>query len=178
MALQVYSFNQLVSNIATAIQASAAAALNFTAGSVLRAIAEAISGVVLWLQAIILQLLTLTRAATSSGSDLDSWGADYGFARLAADAATGQVTFSRFTPAIQAVVPIGATVQTTDGTQAFSVTLDTTNGAYSATLGGYVLPVSTSSVGVPVQAAVAGSGGNVQAATIAVLTTPIPGVDT
>jgi uncharacterized phage protein gp47/JayE len=178
MALQVYSFSQLVSNIATATQASAKAALNYTVGSLLRAIAEATSGVVLWLQAIILQMLTLTRAATSEGADLDSYFADFGFTRLAADPATGQVTFSRFTPATQAVVPIGATVQTSDGTQGFAVTLDTTNAAYNATLGGYVLPVSTSSVNVPVQAAIAGSGGNVQAATIAVLTTPIPGVDT
>ena len=109
MALQVYNFSQIVSNIATAIQASASTALNFTAGSVLRAISEAVSGVVLWLQAIILQLLTLTRAATSVGADLDSWCADFGFFRLAARAATGQVTFSRFTATQQAVVPIDAT---------------------------------------------------------------------
>jgi uncharacterized phage protein gp47/JayE len=178
MALTVYSFNQLVSNIATAMQASATAALNFTAGSVLRAISEAISGVILWLQAIILQLLTLTRAATSTGSDLDSWAADYAFVRLPAAAATGQVTFSRFTPTMQAVVPIGATVQTADGTQTFAVTIDTTNTAYSSTLGGYVILANAGSVTVPVQDTVAGSGGNVQSASIAVLTTPIPGVDT
>jgi uncharacterized phage protein gp47/JayE len=180
MALQVYSFTQIVSNIATAMQSSATAVLNFTVGSVLRAISEATAGVVLWLQAIILQLLTLTRAATSVGSDLDSFMADFGFIRLAADAATGQVTFSRFTATMQAVVPIGATVQTADGTQSFAVTLDTTNSAYSAILGGYVILANTSSVTVPVQATVAGSDGNVQASTITVITTPIPGggVDT
>ncbi len=176
--LQTYTFGTLVSNFATAVQGAATALLDFTVGSVLRAIAEATAGVVLWLQAIILQLLTVTRASTSAGSDLDSWMADYGVTRLAAVASTGQVTFSRFTATQQAVVPIGATVQTADGTEIFAVTIDTTNSAYSATLGGYVLPVNTASVTVPVQATAAGSGGNVQAATISVITTPIPGVDT
>lgn len=178
MAIQTFTFSQLVNNIATAVQGSASALIDFTVGSVLRAIDEATSSVVLWLQAIILQTLTLTRAATSNGSDLDSWCADYGFTRLPAAASTGQVTFARFTAAQQAVVPVGATVQTSDGTQNFTVTLDATNSAYNSGLGGYVLPVNTASVNVPVQDAVAGSAGNVQAAAITVITTPIPGVDT
>jgi uncharacterized phage protein gp47/JayE len=176
--LTTYTFSQLVSNVATAVQGAASALLDFTVGSVLRAIAEATAGVVLWLQAIILQLLTVTRASTSVGSDLDSFMADYGVTRLAAVASTGNVTFARFTSTQQAVVPIGATVQSADGTQTFAVTLDTTNSAYNAGLGGYVLPANTASVTVPVQDTVAGSGGNVQAATITVITTPIPGVDT
>jgi len=102
---------------------------------VLLAIAQATAGALLWLQAIILQLLTVTRAATSVGPDLDSWMADFNFDRLQAVAATGQVTFARFTATQQAVVEIGVTVQSADGTQNFTVTLDTTNSAYSATLG-------------------------------------------
>jgi uncharacterized phage protein gp47/JayE len=178
VSLTTYSFQQIVSNIATAIQSSASAALNFTAGSVFRAIAEAVSGVVLWLQAIVLQILTLTRAATSVGADLDSWCADFGFFRLAARAATGQVTFSRFTATAQAVVPVSTAVQTADGTQKFFVTIDTTNTAYNAGLGGYVLPANTASVNVPVQAVTAGIAGNVQASTVTVITTAIPNVDT
>lgn len=176
--LQSYTFSQIVSNFATAVQSSASALMDFTVGSVLRALAEATAGVTLWLQAIILQLLTLTRAATSQGTDLDSWMADFGVTRLTATASTGQATFARFTATQQAVVPVGATVQTADGTQNFTVTLDTTNSAYNATLGGYVLPANTSTVNVPVQAQTAGTGGNVQANTITVITTPIQGVDT
>jgi uncharacterized phage protein gp47/JayE len=178
MALNVNNFTQIVSNIATAMQASATAALNFTVGSVLRAISEATAGVVLWLQAIILQLLTLTRAATSFGTDLDSWMADYGLTRLAATNSTGQVTFSRFTATQQAVIPINAAVQTSDGTQKFFVTIDATNAAYSAPLGGYILAAGVSSLAVPVQAVNPGIQGNVLAASIAVLSTSIPGVDT
>lgn len=178
MALQLYTFKQIVSNVATAMQAAATSALNFTEGSVLRAISEATAGVVLWLQAIIAQLLTLTRASTSTGADLDSWMADYGLTRLGASFATGQVTFSRFTASTQAVVPIGATVQTTDGTQSFSVTLDASNPAYDSGLGGYVLNSGTTSMTAPVQAATAGASGNVLAGTITVITTPITGIDT
>lgn len=176
--LQSYTFSQIVSNIATAIQSSASALIDFTVGSVLRAIAEATAAVTLWLQAIILQTLTLTRASTSIGSDLDTWMADYGVTRLPAVASTGQVTFARFTATQQAVIPVGATIQTTDGNQNFTVTLDTTNSAYDAGLGGYVLPANTTSVNVPVEAADAGLSGNVLAATITVITTPIQGVDT
>jgi uncharacterized phage protein gp47/JayE len=175
---QTYTFQNLVNNIATATQAASSSLLDFGVGSILRATAQAVSAVVLWLQAIILQTLTLTRAATSVGSDLDTFYADYGFKRLGANASTGQVTLSRFSATQQAIVPIGATVQTTDGTQTFSVTIDTTNSAYNAGLGGYVIPVNTASVNVPVQDTVGGSAGNVQANTITVITSNIPGVDT
>lgn len=177
-SLQTYTFSQIVTNIATATQAACSALLDFNVGSILRALAQAVAAQLLWLQAIILQTLTLTRASTSVGADLDSWCADFDFHRLPARAATGQVTFSRFTASQQAVIPIGATVQTTDGSQTFAVMLDTTNSAYNAGLGGYVIPVNTTAVNVPVQAAVGGAAGNVQAGTIAVITTPIPGVDT
>lgn len=176
--LTTYSFSQLVSNFATSVQASASSLLDFTVGSVLRAIAQATAGVLLWLQAIILQLLTVTRASTSVGIDLDSWMADFSFTRLAAVAATGQVTFSRFTSSQQAVVPVGTGVQTSDGTQTFAIALDTTNSAYNAILNGYIINAGVSSVNVPVKAAVAGSRGNIQANTLTVITTPIPGVDT
>ena len=75
-------------------------------------------------------------------------------------------------------MPVNAPVQTADSTQRFLVTLDATNSAYSSSLGGYVLPVNTAGVSVPVQAVTAGAGGNVQAGTVSVLTTAVPGVDT
>lgn len=178
MALKTHRFSELVTNVATAMQASATAALNFTPGSVLRAISEATAGVVLWLQAIVLQLLTLTRAATSTGTDLDSWMADFGLTRLSAVAATGQVTFSRFTPGQQALIPINAAVQTSDGTQRFFVGVDSTNPAYDAAQDGYILAAGIAGVAVPVQAVNPGSRGNVLAGSIAVLATAISGVDT
>ncbi|HHW4679686.1 MAG TPA: baseplate J/gp47 family protein [Xylella sp.] len=57
--------------------------------------------------------------------------ADYGLTRLPASAASGVVTFSHFTPTHQAVLPVGALVQTADGTQQYAVTVDATSPAWT-----------------------------------------------
>lgn len=177
--VQTQSLTQMLQNFASTVQGSVTSAiLNFNIGTVFRALGEAVSGIALWLQGLILQMLALTRASTSTGADLDSWFADFGFTRLAASYATGTVTFSRFTPTAQAVVPVGTVVQTTDGSQQFTVNLDTTNAAYSSTLGGYVLAAGVSSVSVTVTAVTAGTGGNVLSGSISQLSQSVPGVDT
>lgn len=178
MAITTQDFTTLVRNQVTAIQGAAKVLVDLTVGSILRAVVEANAAVILWLQGLILQLLAITRAATSSGADLDSWVGDFGLTRLAAVAASGQVSFSRFTPSQQAVVPVGTTIQTGDGAQQFAVTLDTTNPAYSASLGGYVLAAGVANINVPVAAVTAGAGGNVSAGQINTLTQALPGVDT
>lgn len=178
MAITTQDFTTLVRNQVTAIQGAAKVLVDLTVGSILRAVVEANAAVILWLQGLILQLLAITRAATSSGADLDSWVGDFGLTRLAAVAASGQVSFARFTPSQQAVVPVSTTIQTGDGAQQFAVTLDTTNPAYSATLGGYVLAAGVGSINVPVAASTAGAGGNVSAGQLNTLTQAVPGVDT
>lgn len=178
MAITTQDFTTLVRNQVTAIQGAAKVLVDLTVGSILRSIVEANAAVILWLQGLILQLLAITRAATSSGADLDSWVGDYGVTRLSAVAASGQVAFSRFTPSQQAVIPVGATAQTADGSQQFAVTLDTTNPAYNAALGGYVLAAAVSSITVTVAASTAGAGGNVSAGQINTITQALPGVDT
>lgn len=178
MALNTQTLTTIVQNSVAAIQARTRTFQDLTVGSILRAVVEASAAVVLFLQGLIVQLLSITRASTATAADLDSWAADYGFARLAALQATGQATFARFTATSQAVVTIGAQVQSADGTQTYNVTLDTANAAYSATLGGYVLAAGVTSVTVPVQAVTAGAGGNVGIGTISVLIQAVPGVDT
>jgi uncharacterized phage protein gp47/JayE len=179
------TFSTLVSNWVASVEATAAGLADFTIGSILRAMAEADGQVVLWLQGLILQLLVTTRAATCSGSDLDSWIADYCttpttvyFARLPAVAAQGVVTFARQTPTLQAVVPVGSTVQSQDGTQTFTVYADPTNPAYNAGLGGFVLAPGAASVNVSVRALTPGSAGNALAGAVSVITSGIAGIDT
>lgn len=172
------TFSTLVQEQVTAIQAVCATLVNFTIGSILRSIVEANAAVSLWLQGLILQLLATTRASTATAADLDTWMADFGLTRLAAVAASGAVTFSRFTPTNQATVPVGTLVQTADGTEVFAVTVDTANPAYNAGLGAYVIAALTAAVTVPVQASVAGSAGNVSANSITLLTSAMPGIDT
>lgn len=172
------SFTTIVSDMVTAVQGRASALVDFAIGSVLRAFTESVASVVVWLEGLILVLLTTTRASTSSGSDLDSFVADFGLTRLPAQAATGQVTFARFTATMQAVIPVGTTVQTGDGTQQFTVIADSTQAAYNASLNAYVIAAGTSSANATVQAATAGTGGNVVANTITVIAQALTYVDT
>ncbi|CAB3784278.1 baseplate J/gp47 family protein [Pararobbsia alpina] len=175
--LNTQSFSSLVSNFATAVQGAAASLVDFTVGAVLLAIDEATAGVALWLQGLILQVAALTRAATSNGPDLDSWFAQFGFARLPAIAATTQESFGRFTPTNQALISVGAIAQTADGTVQFTAIADTTNAAYSAAQNGYVLPAGQASVNVTVQCSTPGTAGNVSLGALNTLGTAISGVD-
>ena len=185
MSLQTQDFTTLVQNQVAAAQAESASLLDFTTGSVLLSLIEAnTSGVALWIQALILQLLAITRLSTSQGIDVDTWVGDFGLTRLPSVAATGTVTFSRFTDTAQAVIladptpALSTQVQTPDGTQTFYVTIDSTNVNYNAALGGYVIQAGTPSIDVPVQDLAPGTGGNVAVGALSVLVTPTPFVDT
>jgi uncharacterized phage protein gp47/JayE len=176
MALNTKTFATIVSDQVTAIQAASARLIDTTIGSIIRSVAEANAAVVLWLQGLIVALLATTRASTSTGTDLDTWMADYGVTRLPAVAAAGNVTFARFTPTNAAQIPVGARVQTGDGSQVFAVVEDATNPAYAA--GVYTLAAGVASLVVKVQAVTAGAGNNVVIGAINTLATAISGIDT
>src|ERR1700761_3299854 len=112
MQLSLRTFSTLDQDMAATVQASDAELLDLTVGSTLRAVLEANASVGLWMQWLILLVLRTTRAATSSGTDLDSWMADMTLSRLPAVPATGIATFSRFTSTTSAVIPVGAMVRT------------------------------------------------------------------
>ena len=177
-AVPTRTFTDLVRGQVAAIQGAAAGLVDFTIGSILRAVVEANAQVILWLQAIALQILAATRASTSSGSDLDSWMADFGLTRLPAVSATGLVTFSRFTATQPATIAVGVTVETADGSQQYAVTLDATNPLYSASAAGYVLPAGLATATVPVAAQLAGSAGNAAVGALNTITQALPGIDT
>jgi len=178
MQLQLRNFSALVTSAAANVQGAASQLVDLTVGSTLRAVLEANAAMALWLQWLMIEVLQVTRAATSAGMDLDSWMADFTVARLPAVAAFGTVTFSRFVPVSSALIPIGTVVRTADGTQSFMTALDIGNAAYSAAQNGYVLAAGVVSVNVPVVAQVAGSAGNVQMDAISLIAAALPGVDT
>jgi|SRR5215472_14736153 len=183
--LPTQSFSQIVQNTAAGIQGRAGQLLNFSIGSVFRAIAEGFAGVFLWFQALVLQLLTAIRLNTSTGVDVDTFTADFmplvpgtSSPRLGAQPATGQVVFSRFSVSpSQLVIPVGATVQTTDQTQSYAVIGDPTYPTYNPFFQGYYLAPNLASIIVPVQAVVPGSAGNVAAGTITQMTSTVVGFD-
>ena len=178
MQLQLQTFTALVQNTAASVQSAASQLLDLTVGSTLRAVLEANASVALWMQWLILQVLQTTRAATSSGTDLDSWMADLSLTRLPASMASGVVTFSRFTAAASAFVPVGALVRTADGAQTFQTLAPTTaNVAFSLAQNGYLLAIGTTSLDVSVQAQAPGVIGNVQSGAVTLLATAMPGID-
>jgi len=177
MRLSLQTFTSMVQGMAAAVQAAATQLLDLTIGSTLRAILEATASIALWMQWLVLQVLQMTRAATSSGADLDSWMADFSLTRLPANPASGTVTFSRFNSSVPALVPVGALVRTTGGTETFAVAEDATVPEWNRAQSGYVIGIGVTALGVPVVAQTAGTCGNVQAASITVLASALSGID-
>lgn len=177
MQLPLKNFATLVADMSATVQGVGSQLIDVSVGSVLRAVIEANASLALWMQWLIMLVLSLTRASTSNGADLDSWMADYGLARLPGVAATGLATFARITAGLQAVVPAGATVRTSDGTISATVVRDTTRADWSAVAGGYVMAAAARSADYPVAVTVSGSAGNVLAGSLSQLSTAIPGVD-
>jgi uncharacterized phage protein gp47/JayE len=177
MKLNLKGFSQLVQDMGATLQSSATSLLDVSVGSVIRAIFEANASVVLWLQWLVLQVLQTTRAATSQGSDLDSWMQDFGQTRLPTAPSTGVVTFSRFAVNLSANIPIGTVVKTGDGSLSFLVTEDRGLSIWQSSTSGYVLPSGVSSADLPVVCTAGGSAGNVLAGTINIIAASLPGID-
>ncbi|HQT78264.1 MAG: hypothetical protein B7Z80_14200 [Rhodospirillales bacterium 20-64-7] len=177
MNLSLKGFSQLLQDMTATLQGSAGALLDVSVGSVIRALFEANASVALWLQWLILQVLRTTRAATATGSDLDTWMNDFGLTRLPACAATGLVTFSRFTNSLPASVPIGTIVKTADTTLSFSVTADTTLSTWQVASNTYLIPAGITAATLPVICLTDGSAGNVLANTVTIIASSLPGVD-
>ncbi len=179
MQLALQDFTALVRTQAAAVSASCRTLLDLSVGSVLRAVLEANASVALWMQWLIMDVLATTRAATSHGADLDSWVADFGLWRLGAVPAAADVRFSRAVTGVAAVVPVGALVRTVpaagDEAQVFAVSDDASRAEWTGS--GYQLAAGASSILLPVRAVMAGRGGNVQAGTLQLMASAVPGVD-
>ncbi len=89
----------------------------------------------------------------------------FNFTKQAAQAAAGEVVFSRTGTADTINIPIGTIVSTTDGTQ------------FATTEAATISAGNTSSAATSILAVVAGRTGNVPANTITIIVTPISGVD-
>ena len=173
----IRGFSDIVRDMSAAITASAGKLIDVSIGSVLRAIIDANAGLVLWVQSLVLITLQMTRAATSNGTDLDTWMADFGVTRLPALPASGTASFSRFSGNVQTVVPAGTTMKTRDGLIKFIVSADPAHPAWQKSQNGYSLPIGVMSIDLPIKAAAPGSTGNVMSGAISLLASPVPGMD-
>lgn len=178
MQLPLRNFAQLVADAAAGVQGSARALVDLSVGSTLRAVLEANASVALWMQWIAVQVLAAARASTSEAEDLDSWMADFGLVRLPATVARGEVTLSRYVPALEAFVPVGAQLRSGDGALTFSVIAEPGRAGWDGLRGGYAIGAGVAALAVPVVADAAGAAGNVQAGSVTLLATALAGVDT
>jgi hypothetical protein len=146
-------------------------------GSTLGAIFDADSLQALQLEMLLVAVQSVARLVDSSGGDVDSFVAPFGVSRLGASASSGGVLFTLSAPASQQyVIPaaavntqsVAAIVQTANGLR-FQAVPDTSNLAYSATAGGYVIGSGAQSVTVTVQCLTPGTIGNVQAGQVNLL---------
>jgi hypothetical protein len=186
MQLTLLTFDQVVAMMVAAIQAGAAGAgltISMNQGSAMLAFVRAIAGVYLWLQWLIVQVLSAATLMTASGADVDTFCAQFGCPRLAGVAASGQIILARYAATSNAIVPVGATVKTVDGSQSFSILADATNAAWQPPNGSYlngsfIIPAGTASVTVSCQNNTVGVAGNVIAGAVGLVASVIPGVDT
>jgi uncharacterized phage protein gp47/JayE len=177
MNLPTRDFTDIVRDMSAGITASAGRLIDISVGSVLRAIIDANAAIVLWVQWLVLLTLQATRAATSSGADLDSWMADFSLSRLPAVTASGTATFSRFSGTSTAFVPLATVIKTQDGSVSFVVTIDVSNRAWQAALNLYSLAPGVMSIDLPIIASIPGMTGNVLSNTITILASAVPGID-
>ena len=160
-------------------QANTGITATFEDGDALLAFWQSVATQLDFLQAQIKLVLALVRAQTSTGADLDSWMAQFGFTREQATFASGPVTFGKLVPAPSTItIPVGSIVQTPGGAIQYQVVADASQPTWNAAANGYVLPVGASSLTATVQALVAGSSFNVIATQLSQLGSTIPGIDT
>jgi hypothetical protein len=178
MQIPTQTKDQFISSAVETSQSASNSNLSFDVGSVGLALLEGNIQNWLVIQAQLVLLSAAIRLSTCQlNADVDSFIADFGLSREPAVAAVGNLVFSRYTPTLLAVVPVGAFASTVTGTRVV-VTLDETNSNYNQGLNGYVLNPSVSSITVPAQALVAGANGNAAENTVNLIAQAMPGVDT
>ncbi len=178
MAIPFQSFDTLVTNQVTAIQASSTQPLDFNTGTVELAMVQAQASMGIWLEYIFNAVLAMARAQTSTGVDLDTWMAQFKLYRLTGNPSTGNCTFSRTVTTSTAQINVGVRVSTVDFSAQFIVIPDVSNPNYNSGAQAYILNVGVASTLVKVMCTTNGTVGNVSANTISVFTSPVIGIST
>ncbi len=157
MPLALQTLTQLVNNQASAILAHSTSLVDFSDGSVTKALIEANAGNALWLQGLIVGLLASTRLTTSSGVEVDTFVGDFGLTREPAVASNGLVIFSRSTPSVIGIIPAYSQVFAPSYNVTFLVQPNADDPYWHELLQQYQIPIGiTSSNSIPVTASTTG----------------------
>jgi uncharacterized phage protein gp47/JayE len=178
MGLPSKTFQQFVDSMVAQWTASLGFPPTLPDGDPLLALMQTTAAQLVFMQAQVQLVNAVARAQTSTGADLDSFYAQFGFTRLPAQAAEGPVVFSNATPATAVVlVPVGTVVQTIGGAIQYAVVADTNQPTFDPIQNAYVLQVGQSSLTATAKALVAGSSYNVTVGQLAQIGTPVPGIN-
>ncbi len=180
MPITIYTFNQLTTNMLTAIASQTTKITNFSPGSITLALVQSFAGNSLLLENLITQLAAVTRLSTSTGSDVDSFINDFGMTRLPATPAVVALTLTRTAIGVQLNVPLNVSniVQTVQNQVQFAPVADTTQSSWDPINNQYFFNPSQFSITITANALVAGSAGNVAANTITQIVAGFSGVQT
>lgn len=180
MPLTTKTWSQITTSIVTALTSpvfGTAKISNTRSGSIALAVAQSLASAIVAVYQAIRHVYAVTRLATSSGADVDSFVNDYGLSRLPATFGSTGEDLHRNVNGVQLLVPPGGIMQTQVGGIQFQIIADATQAAWSPSLGAYVMGPSANDITVTVQALVAGSAGNVAANTITQIVSGIVGID-
>lgn len=173
------TLQQFVADMTTAYGSSLGILPNLQPGDPELAVFEAAGTQDVFIESLLQIIWTAARASTATGSDLDSFCADFNFYRLPATYAQGAVTLAALSaPVVQVPIPTGVLVQTPGGAIQYQLIADTTQSSWSTTLNAYVLPAGQTSINATAQATVAGSANNVQPGQLTQFATGVAGIAT
>lgn len=179
MSLPSKNFDSFIADLTLAWQNAIGLIPALQQGDLLLAIMQAFASQLLFIQSLVQLVNNIARAQTSTGADLDSFMAQFGFPRLQATFLQGPETFSRTgATTTQVLVYPGTLVQTPGGAIQYKVIGDTTQSAWNATLGAYVLSPGQTSMTCTVQALVAGTAYSVTPGQLSQLATAVAGINT
>lgn len=177
MTIVTKQIGGFVSDMIATWQAQTGLSIPFTSGDPLLAFWQSVATQLDFLQAQIAVVLSLARASTSTGADLDSWMAQFQFFRLQAVSGTGAETFSiNAVAGVSIIIPAGALVQTVGGAIQYEVVADVGDPAWNPAANGYVLPIGSLSVSPTIQAVIPGPGSNVAANLLTQFGSSVPGI--
>jgi uncharacterized phage protein gp47/JayE len=178
MGIPAKDFNTFVSDMTASWAASLGFQPTLQAGDALYALMQTTAAQLVFLQAQVQLVNAVARAQTSTGADLDTFYAQFGFTRLAGQFAEGPVVVSKASPAaVQVLYPVGMVVQTVGGAIQYALAADTNQPTFNAALNGYVLQIGQSSLTATAEALISGSAYNVTVGQLAQVATPVPGAD-
>jgi uncharacterized phage protein gp47/JayE len=177
MALPTQTFSQFVTSMQNAILTNTQKITNLASGSIMQATIQAVSGVLIALQLLIVHVFNSNRLASSTGTDVDSFLNDYGLKRPQATFAKTTLVLTRATTGIELDVAMNSVVQTPGSGIQFSPALDYNQASFDPVRGFYYFTPSQATISITIEALVAGTSGNVAAGTLTQIVAGFSGVN-